>query len=184
MEINQLGLAGAAGGVKGPYFRKGGWIIEEPYAVPSGDVGGLFDMFKPPGTITGVVRNRNLDGQRGEHRAGVINTVSDESLRTWEVTFSFYADDITRGCINRGLLALPCIVVEQAVHYDSLTVYNVLLSTYCDILDILVKQRQQFIVPIPTIYWQEISVLRKKRQISQSVYSHAAQGNIEVYLNG
>ena len=46
------------------------WVVEEPDDVASEDVGGLLDLSKPPGTITGMVPKGGSDRQRsGRKRA-------------------------------------------------------------------------------------------------------------------
>ena len=40
------------------------WVVEEPYDVASGDIGGLLDVSKPPKNIKGMVPNGGSDKQR------------------------------------------------------------------------------------------------------------------------
>lgn len=43
------------------------WIVEKPYDLASGEVGGLLDITKPPRAIEGVIPNGGSDEQRGGH---------------------------------------------------------------------------------------------------------------------
>ena len=40
------------------------WVVEEPYDVASGDIGGLLDFSKPPRTIKRMVPNGGSNKQR------------------------------------------------------------------------------------------------------------------------
>lgn len=57
--------------------------------------------------------------------------------------------------------------VELAVYCDHLTVYNIILLKYCNILYILVDHRQQYIVLTETKYRQEITFSREKYGIQR-----------------
>ena len=39
----------------------------------------------------------------------MVDVVSNESVGTWEVAFTFGADDLPRGCVNTQLLILPSV---------------------------------------------------------------------------
>ena len=62
-----LEASGATGGAECPIIggfwevdQDGTWIVEEPYDLTSGDVGGLIDLTKPPGTIKGVILDEDF----------------------------------------------------------------------------------------------------------------------------
>ena len=78
----------ATGGVERRIIG-GFWEVEEPYDVVSEDVGGLLDFTKPPGTIKGRESNRGSNGQRSGQKAGAVDVVSNESVETQEVAFTF-----------------------------------------------------------------------------------------------
>ena len=76
------------------------WVVEEPYNVASEDVGGLLDFTKPPETIKGMVPNGGSGRQRGGYKAGAVAVVSNKSVGTQEVAFTFGAGDLARGGFN------------------------------------------------------------------------------------
>ena len=40
---------------------------------------------------------------------GLVDVISDEPVRTWEVAFAVGAEKFARGCVNAQLLILPSI---------------------------------------------------------------------------
>ena len=85
------------------------WAVEEPYDVASEDVGGLLDFTKLQGTLKGMEPNGGSNRQRSGQKAGAVDVVSNESVETQEVAFTFGAGDLARGCVNTQLLILPSV---------------------------------------------------------------------------
>ena len=84
-------------------------VVEEPHDVASKDVGRLLDFTKPPGTIKGMEPNGGSNRQRSGQKAGAVDVVSNESVGTREMAFTFGAGDLVRSCVNTQLLILPSV---------------------------------------------------------------------------
>ena len=67
------------------FDQDGAWVVEKPYDVAFEDVGWFLDFTKLPGTINGVVPDGSLPWE-----ASTINIVSDESVGSLEVMFTFW----------------------------------------------------------------------------------------------
>ena len=53
--------------------------------------------------------NVGSNRQRSGQKAGAVDVVSNESVGTREVAFTFGAGDLARGCVNTQLLILPSV---------------------------------------------------------------------------
>ena len=69
----------------------------------------MLDFTKPPGTIKRMEPNGGSNRQRSGYKAGVVDVVSNESVGTREVVFTFGAGDLARGCVDTQLLILPSV---------------------------------------------------------------------------
>ena len=72
-------------------------VIQKPYNIPSGDVGGLLNFTRLPRAVEGIMPSGGPDRWMGELNAGTINIGGYEAVGPPEVTLTVGTGDLTRG---------------------------------------------------------------------------------------